>query len=121
MATFAELQKKLTTLNFRKIVYQHLIDHLEGEFRSNGGMPAKKVLLSDVKQAVPDESFSEVVAELFGGLTNVTNEINSISSTDVPPAPVVAPVVAPVPAPAPVVAPVPSKKSKSTTQGEVPS
>lgn len=122
MATIAELQKKMLMQGFKAAVYQHLIDHLEGEFRSHAGMAAKKVLLNDVKQPVPDDVFADVVGELFAGLSNVTTEINNISNTDVQPAAPVA--VAPVPAPVPVVAPVPakkSKKSKSTTQGEVPS
>lgn len=119
MATIAELQKKMTMQGFKAIVYQHLIDHLEGEFRSHAGLAAKKVLLNDGKQPVPDDIFAEVVGELFSGLTNVTAELAALSNTEISPA-VPAPVVA-VPTPVPVVAPPATKKPKSTTQGEVPS
>lgn len=120
MATIAELQKKMTMQGFKAIVYQHVIDHLEGEFRAHAGQVAKKVLLNDGKQPVPDEIFAEVVGELFSGLASVTAEITTLSNTEIPPA---APVpVVTITAPAPVVAPAPAaKKTKSTTQGEVPS
>lgn len=122
MATIAELQKKITMQGFKAVVYQHLIDHLESEFRSHAGLAAKKVLLGDSKQPVPEEVFSDVVGELFAGLSNVTAEISAINSTNVTPPVQPLPVVVPVPVPAPVVAPAPvAKKSKSTTQGEVPS
>lgn len=116
MATFAELQKKLTVLSNKAVVYQHLIDHLEGEFRGHGGLAAKKTLLGDTKLAIPDDTFSEVVTELYAGLASVTSQIQEITGADMSTGAPAVPVV--VAAPVPVVAPVPAKKTKSTTQGD---
>lgn len=119
MSTFKELQQKVTTAQSKAQIYQHLIDHLESNFRPMSGAPPKKVLLTTEKVPVADEFFEQVVKELFGGLENVTKEMDSIMTM-----PLLVPggvpstvAVAPVPAPVPVVAP-DAKKSSKSTQGE---
>jgi len=136
MSTFQELQKRVSTARSKAAIYQHLIDHLETNFRPVAGAEAKKVLMTDEKVRVGDEFFEQVVKELFSGLEAVTKEIEQIMGMPLlvpgglatPPGPLavppgVQPVVitapAPVPVPAPVVADTKKKSSKSTTQGEV--
>lgn len=136
MSTFQELQKRVVTAKSKATIYQHLIDHLEAEFRPVSGAEAKKVLMTDDKLRVDDEYFDQVVKELFTGLEAVNKEVEQIMAMPLlvpgglatPPGPLAVPpgvtpvnVVAPVPVPVPVpvVAPDPKKKSsKSTTQGE---
>jgi hypothetical protein len=143
MSTFQELQQRVMTAKSKSAIYQHLIDHLEANFRPVAGAEAKKVLMTDDKVRVADSFFEQVVKELFTGLEAVNKEVEQIMQMPllVPggapvPAPVAAPanlpaappnlqtgavnISVPVPAPVPVVAaPEPKKKSsKSTTQGE---
>lgn len=105
MSTFKEFQQRLMAAKFKTVVYQHLVDYLEGEFRPVSGGKPKKVLLTDDKLPVPDETIDGVVKELFGGLTNLSQEMDQILTATiqpavVPPAAVQAPPTAPAAPPA---------------------
>lgn len=131
MSTFKELQQRVTTAQSKAQIYQHLIDHLEANFRPVAGAPPKKILLTTEKVPVIDEFFEQVVKELYSGLQTVSAELEQILSMPlttaptpgvsvvVPPGtPVVNITSVPVPAPVPVVAPDAKKKSSKSTQGE---
>lgn len=136
MSTFKELQEKLTASTSKAVIYQHLVDYLETQFRPSAGAAPKKVLMTPDKVPVADVYLEQVVKELFTGLEAVNKESEQIMTMPIPaapvsflvsppgvlPVPIVAPtpvqIVTPVPAPIPVVAPDPKKKSKNP-QGEV--
>lgn len=118
MSTFKELQQRMASAKFKATVYQHLIDHLETEFRPVAGKEATKVILTDEKIRVPDDTFEQVVSEIATGLKNVNDEMELIGAMPMQPVPSPATqtenvAVAPVPAPQPS-----GKKSKNTNQGE---
>lgn len=122
MSTFKELQQRVTAAKCKAQIYQHLIDHIEANFRPVAGANAKKVLLTDEKVPVPDEYFEQVVKELFTGLEFVTKEVDQILSMPIAPStsPLAVPtgvapvtITAPAPAPVPVVA-APEPKKSST-------
>jgi hypothetical protein len=120
MSTFKELQQRMANAKFKATVYQHLIDHLETEFRPVAGKDATKVILTDEKIRVPDETFDQVVSEIATGLKNVNDEMELIGAMPMqaiqsPATPTTPVAVASVPVQPPAER---GKKSKSTNQGE---
>lgn len=83
MSTFKELQDRLQSVRFKSTIYQHLIDHLETEFRPISGGSAKKVLMTEDKIKVPDDLFEQVIGDLYIDLQDVDAEANQIMSQPV--------------------------------------
>lgn len=65
MSTFQELQSQLTKAKFKRTVIQHLIEHIDSNFRPIAGGDPKNKLLTDEKVPVPANIFEEVVSEVL--------------------------------------------------------
>jgi hypothetical protein len=65
MSTFQELQAQLTTAKFKRAVIQHLIEHIDSNFRPIAGGDAKNKLMTDDKVPVPPAIFESVVSEVL--------------------------------------------------------
>ena len=119
MTTFQELQEKLTKTKHRKALVEYMINHFDTEFRATAAGPAKKKLLTDDRQEVPESAFEEEVAFLLEDLKQLEEDMSNILGSPI--AKVQEEAQAEPPAPAP---PPESKKLKkakpaeSTTQGE---
>lgn len=89
MTTFQAFQRRLTEAKNKIIVLQHLIEHIDEEFRpspitGNPNKPrAQKVLVTDDKVPVPAEAFETVVNDLMSLLTASEVEVNRILSLNV--------------------------------------
>lgn len=64
MATFKEMQMVVQAAQNRREVLNYIADHLEENFRPNGG-PPKNTLLKDDRTPVPDGAFEEVVSDML--------------------------------------------------------
>ena len=83
MSTFEEVHKRFLSLKFRRAVLRHLIEHLDENFRSVAGQPAKKVLLTEEKVAVPEETFESLAAELNSYDSAAIQEIETIMKSTI--------------------------------------
>ena len=73
MATFKEFQAKLTAATQRKAVLNHLIEHIDANFRPVAGGEPKKILMLDDQSPVPASAFEGVVVDL---LLKTTQELD---------------------------------------------
>jgi len=80
--TFAELQSQLNVTRYRRTILSHLVEYLDSEFQPRMDQQARKVLLTDDKLKVPQESFEAVAAD-FNNLIKqlVADEQKLLSST----------------------------------------
>ena len=65
MSTFQELQAQLTTAKFKRTVIQYLIEHIDSNFRPIAGGDSKNKLMTDEKVPVPPAIFESVVSEVL--------------------------------------------------------
>lgn len=82
MVTFGEMQKRLEVLTQSRTVVAHLIEYVDGSFRSSGTLPAKQVLLTDKKERVQEGVFEEVITEvLIDRLRLIDEEMSQLQGT----------------------------------------
>ena len=72
--TFQELQDQVNALRFRRVIVNHLVEHLDAEFLPNLDQQPKKALLTDEKVRVPVEIFEAVAADLTNWLKSLSAE-----------------------------------------------
>ena len=77
MPTFKEAMDSLTRAKGRREVYQHLSDHLNTNFISNG-KPAFKVLVDASKVKIEESLIEVIVQELTGAIAALNIEISNI-------------------------------------------
>ena len=75
--TFEELRKRSESLEYKTEVMLALVDYLEKTFLAHN---AKHVLLTKSKVKVPQETFEEVISELFSYVEKLKTESTSIQS-----------------------------------------
>jgi hypothetical protein len=86
MSTFGELQTRLTAAKQKKIVLQHLIDHLDTNFVPSGGNKPKNFLLDEQKVPLPSSAFESVIADLLlAESQELDQEIHTILQATVAP------------------------------------
>ena len=91
MATFQELQARITDTKYRRTVIQHLIEYIDTNFRPIAGGDAKNKLLTEDKIPVPASVFESIVSEVLvrvdGDLEARVLEILGSNIQEVPAAP----------------------------------
>lgn len=65
MATFKELQDRLTQLKYEETIKKHLADYLESNFIPGPSGEPKLVLMTDDKVKVPQEAIDAIVEGLL--------------------------------------------------------
>ena len=83
MATFKELQEQVRTLEFQKLVFDHLADHLENSFRSKAMEKPSKVLLNEEKVPVPDSIFESIISMMTQQAGYLANQVIVIQNSPV--------------------------------------
>ena len=76
--TFQELQQRLSSVKNRKVILQHIIEHIDANFRPIAGESPKKILLTEEKTGVPAQAFEDVVSELLQEVAQAEEEIKNI-------------------------------------------
>lgn len=82
MPTFKEIQAEILAYQNRKEILNHLIDHLEDNFRPNGGH-SKNFLLKEDKTSVPDAAFELVVKEMLDEVEAIDTHLDEIMNLQV--------------------------------------
>lgn len=82
MPTFKEIQNEILAHQNRKEILNYLIDHVEDNFRPNGGHP-KNFLLKEDKTSVPDSAFESVVKDMLDEVASIDAHLNTIMNMEV--------------------------------------
>ena len=82
MPTFKQIQEQILVAQNRREVLNHLVDHIEENFRPNGDQP-KNFLLKEDKTAVPDSAFEALVKEMLEEVEQIDNHLQSIMDLEV--------------------------------------
>lgn len=84
MATFQEMQARMTNAKFKRAVIQHLVEYIDSNFRPIAGGEAKNKLMTDDKVPVPAETFEAIVSSvLLEADGDLEEEMTEILSTNI--------------------------------------
>jgi hypothetical protein len=84
MPTFQELHENIRSLQFQKLVFDHIIDYIERNFRPvSGKTDALKMLIDSDRVPVPDAVFEQIVAMMAQQSSYLGTQIVGIQASPV--------------------------------------